>query len=765
MTDEHPYMDPTLTLEERVDDLLARMTLEEKVGQMCQYLLPDLSLLPQPVAPPAPEETDPASDLDDSAMRTAQAGQRAIPRLIADGMIGSILSETEPTRVNEVQTLAEQSRLRIPVLFGIDAIHGHAMHPGATVFPAPIGLAATWEPDLAKRVAKATAREMRACNLHWTFSPNVDVLRDGRWGRSGETFGEDPYLVGQMGVAMIEGYQDPDDPSAYVMACAKHYIAGGEPPNGLNFAAMDLSERALREVFLPPFAAAVEAGVDTVMAAHNEVNGVPCHANHHLLTQVLRDELGFEGFIVSDFTDVARLFTLHRVATSIQDADRQAVEAGIDMHMHGPGFLEPIVGLVESGELSEARIDEAVRLILAAKVKLGLFEARYVDPDAAAGRLATAAHRALALEVARASIVLLKNERVGDKGVKDDGVEDEGVGDAHGLLPLDKTLTRVFVTGPGADAQTILGDWAVEQPHENVVTVLQGVRAAVSDETVVDYLDCGSTLAIDDEAIATAQRQAAAADVAIAVVGEDPLRWHKQKTEGENVARTDLDLPGRQQELVEAILASGTPTVVVLVNGRPLSVTWIAEHVPALVEAFHPGMAGGQAVAEVLFGDVNPGGRLPYTVPRTVGQLRAVYNHRPSDDFRRYRLTPNEPLFPFGHGLSYTTFEVGEVKVPATVQVGEDVPVGVTVNNTGQRAGDEIVIVYLYDEVASVTRPVKEVVAFERVRLKPGEGRTVTLTIKADQLALYDKKMTRVVEPGDFAVHVGSRTARFTLVA
>lgn len=734
------YLDANLPTEERVTDLLSRMTLEEKVGQMCQYLLPSLGFSRQPEAV-VDAEAGPAPDSDDSTMRYTPVDQASVPTLIAQGLIGSILSETDPARINAAQKLAEQSRLGVPLLCATDAIHGHAMHAGATVFPAPIGLAASWDRSLIRQVAQATAREMRACNLHWTFSPNVDVLRDGRWGRSGETFGEDPYLVGQLGAAMIAGYQCADDPEAYVMACAKHYIAGGEPPNGLNFAAMDLSERALREVFLPPYAVAVEAGVDTVMAAHHEVNGVPCHANRYLLTQVLRHELGFGGFVVSDFTDVARLHSVHKVATSLQDADRMAVEAGIDMHMHGPGFLEPILDLVKQRRLDVHIIDAAVRRILTAKFRLGLFENRYVDPDAVAVQLATPEHRQLALQAARESIVLLKNQ--------------------GRLLPLDDCISRLFVTGPNADTQAILGDWAVPQPPDHVVTVLQGLRNAVSQHTRVDYLDCGSLLTIDDAVIVAARRRAAAADVAVVVVGENPLRTTEDKTEGENVARTDLDLPGRQQALIEAVVASGTPTVAVLINGRPLSVSWIAENVPALVEAFHPGMLGGQAVADVLFGFTNPSGRLPYTVPRTVGQLRAVYNHRPGDYFRTYRFTPNEPLFPFGYGLSYTSFRYDGVETPSELMAGSPVPVRVTLTNTGGVAGDEVVIVYLHDEYASVTRPVKEVVAFERVTLQPGETRSLTLTIEPGQLAFYNVEMARVIEPGDFTIFVGDREARF----
>jgi beta-glucosidase len=492
---------------------------------------------------------------------------------------------------------------------------------------------------------------------------------------------------------------------------------------------------------LPPFAATVEADVATVMAAHNEVNGVPCHGNRYLLTEVLREELGFEGFVVSDFTDVSRLYTLHCVATSIKDADRQAVQAGIDMHMHGPGFFDEVCELVREGTLDESEIDAAVRPILEYKLRLGLFEQPTVDLAQVPARLATEAHRTLALETARKSLVLLKN--------KDD------------LLPLSPDSGPILVTGPSAHAQTILGDWCLEQPTENVTTILDGIRAQVAPGTEVDCYDCGDLLEIGDAQIEQAAARATQAAVAVLVVGENPLRYAESKTEGENVPRAEIDLPGRQLELVQAVVGTGTPTVVVLVNGRPQSVSWIAEHVPALLEAFHPGMLGGQAVAEALFGTINPGGRLPYTVPRNVGQLRAIYNHRPADYFRRYRLTPNEPLYPFGHGLSYTTFAYRDLTMPSTVPSGDNVSVQVTVTNTGTRAGDEVILVYLRDLYSSVTTPVKQLVAFKRIHLEPGKEQTVSLAIQADQLALYNLDMQRVIEPGEFEVYVGDTSATF----
>lgn len=739
MKNTPPYLDPQRPITERVADLMSRMTLEEKVGQMCQYLLPEDAFRATPRTGSSscgqPAE-DIVADSDDSTMRYDAEERKSVAAMIAKGQIGSILSVTDPVLVNQAQALTEESRLKIPLLFGIDAIHGNAMHAGATVFPAPIGLAASWDTDLVRRVARATAEEVRSCNLHWTFSPNVDVLRDGRWGRAGETFGEDPYLVGQMGIAMTEGYQTADETDTYVMACAKHYIAGGEPNNGLNFAAMDMSERSLREVYLPPFADAVTAGVDTVMAAHNEVNGVPCHGNHYLLTEILREQLGFEGFIVSDFTDISRLFTLHKVATSIQDADRQAVEAGIDMHMHGPGFLDEVIDLVEGGILAQDQVDRAVSKILDAKFRVGLFENRYVDVDPQTTGLSTTAHQALALESARKSIVLLKNERA--------------------LLPINPEIRRIFVTGPNANSQALLGDWAMEQPEDNVVTVLRGVRRATGYHTAVDFLDCGSLLSISEDAIRAAAQQATVADVAVVVVGENPLRTAPDKTEGENVPRSSLALPGKQHELVEAVIRSGTPTVVVLINGRPQAIPWIADHAAAIVEAFHPGMQGGQAIADVLFGATNPGGRLPYTVPRSVGQIRAIYNHRPGDYFRSYQDIPNAPLYPFGFGLSYTTFTYADLVAPKSVQTGDDIEVKVTVANTGARSGDEVVIVTLHDRYASVTRPVQEVVAFQRVTLAAGESTTVHFVIEARQMSLYNRNMMRVIEPGAFGMTVGT---------
>jgi beta-glucosidase len=480
------------------------------------------------------------------------------------------------------------------------------------------------------------------------------------------------------------------------------------------------------------------------MAAHNEINGVPCHGNHYLLTEILRAELGFEGFVVSDFTDVSRLYTLHRVATSLKEADRQALQAGIDMHMHGPGFFEEVCELVREGVVTEAEVDAAVRPILESKLRLGLFERPFVDLAQVPVRLATEVHRELALEAARKSLVLLKNE--------------------GGLLPLAPSAGPILVAGPGAHAQTILGDWCVEQPAQEVVTILDGIRAQVSPAVEVRYVPCEDLLEIGDAQIEAAAVQAAQASAAVLVVGENPLRYQESKTEGENVPRADLDLPGRQLELVQAVVATGTPTVVVLVNGRPLSVSWVDAHVPALLEAFHPGMMGGQAVAEVLFGVASPGGRLPFTVPRCVGQLRAIYNHRPADYFRRYRLTPSEPLYPFGHGLSYTTFAYRVVALPPVVRCGDDVPLRVTLANTGDCAGDEVVVVFLRDLYSSVTRPVKQVVAFKRVHLEAGEERSVSFTIQADQLALYDVKMRRVIEPGAFEVYVGDQVASFEVV-
>ncbi|WP_282778257.1 glycoside hydrolase family 3 N-terminal domain-containing protein [Phaeodactylibacter xiamenensis] len=734
-----PYLSAELPVEERLEDLMGRMSLEEKVGQMCQYL--GLEYLRQTEEIRKTQGVDPTSDAY-SFYKGVKAAD--IEALVRQGLIGSFLHVDSYQEANTLQKLAEESPLKIPLLLGIDAIHGHGMYtPGATVFPTPIGLSSSWDTTMVEEVARVTAREMRATGFHWTFSPNVDVSRDPRWGRVGETFGEDAYLVGLMGAAMVRGYQGSDfSGQEEVLACAKHYLGGSQPLRGLNFSPMDISERSLRELWLPPYKAALDEGCYTVMAAHNEVNGVPCHANEYLLNDILRDEWGFKGFVVSDWTDIARLHNLHRVAPTRKEADILAVNNGMDMHMHGPLFFESILEGVRAGRISESTIDKAARSILYAKFQMGLFEHRYVTDEQAAETLLAPAHRELALESARKSMVLLRNE--GD------------------LLPLAKDMNRVLVTGPNAHNATILGDWAVPQPEESLITVLEGIQAVVAEQTIVDHHPVADLRNITDEEIEQAVAKAREADVAILVVGENSLRhtWN-ERTCGENAARATLGLFGRQLELVQRVHATGTPTVVVLVNGRPLALPWCTAHVPAILEAWEPGLLGGQAVAEALFGVYSPSGKLTVSFPNSVGQIPCFYNYKPSSYYRSFADEETKVLYPFGHGLSYTQFEYTDLKVPANVEAGQTVPVSVTLANTGKMAGEEIVILYLNDEYSSVTTPVLEMKAFRRIALKPGESQVVRFELQPEQLMLLDKNLNRVLEPGTFEVKVGGLSGQF----
>ena len=729
------YLDPAASVDARVEDLLSRMTLREKLGQMDQYT-GEAELVRT-----ADGQWDYAYKQKNSKIA------RELEKLIKAGLTGSLLKVPNVENANKLQHYAEQSRLKIPLLIATDAIHGHGMYlPGATIFPTPIGLASTFDPELVKRIAEATAQEMRATGYQWTFSPNLDVARDARWGRVGETFGEDPLLVTDMGLAMIHGYQGDDlgSPNS-VAANAKHFVAGSEPVNGINAAPMDVSERALQEIYFPPFKAAVRAGVATFMAAHHEINGVPCHANTALIRGTLKRNWGFNGFVVSDWLDIEALHNRHRVAETMDDAYRLSLEAGIDMHMHGPGYLESLYKQIEAGEIPVAYVDDAVRRILRVKFKLGLFENRYVDPGRAAEVVLSPAHKVLALEAARKSIVLLKN--------RDD------------ILPLSKKIKSVLVTGPSADRPMQLGDWVQPQPEDQITTVLEGIRDIVSSGTQVEYYDPGEIRTITEKAIDVAKEKAKQVDAVIAVVGENAIRMpFKKRTAGENVARHDLQLPGMQTKLVKALYESGTPLIVVLINTRPLATVWMEDNVPAVVEAWEPGMSGGQAVAEVLFGDVNPGGKMSMTAPRSVGHLQEVYNHRPSYDIMDYAFDSSKPLYPFGYGLSYTTFEYSNLKLPRKIKAGENLKLSVNIKNTGDRDGEEVVMVFLNDVYSSVTTPVKELKAYRRVMLKKGRKQRIDFEIQADQMALLDIDLKQVVEPGTFEIYVGDLTGSVEVV-
>jgi beta-glucosidase len=504
---------------------------------------------------------------------------------------------------------------------------------------------------------------------------------------------------------------------------------------------MDVSLRTLREVHLKPYKQAIDAGVYSIMAAHNELNGIPCHMNSWLMTDLFRNKWDFEGFFVSDWMDIERIEDLHNVASNLKEASLFAVSAGMDMHMHGPKFPDAIISLVEEGVLPLERVNEACEKILTAKFKLGLFENRTVDLNAVKDKIFTTEHQKVALEAAQKGIVLLKNQ---------------------GLLPLKTTTSkkRILVTGPNANNQTILGDWHSAQPNENVITILEGLKKVGNQKGYeVDFFDSGENIRkINNNAISKAAQTATDFDYVVVVVGDNAMRYRwKDKTAGENMGRAALDLPGKQLALVKAIEATGTPVIIVLVNHRPISEPWLHYHIPAILEAWGPGSLGGQAVADIIFGNVNPSGKLPLTVARDVGQLRMIYNHKPSAYFHKYALNKSTPLYPFGYGLSYTNFEYSKPKLSKSILNSDEiVSVSVSVTNTGNYDGDEVVQMYIRDKVSSVTRPVKELKGYQRIFLKKGETKKVDFKINKETLAFYDINMEYCVEPGQFKIMTGS---------
>ena len=690
--------------DQKIDALLARMTVEEKLGQLNQ-----LSVDNQP----SPEQSD----------------------LVRKGLVGSLFNLTGAAATRDAQRIAvTESRLRIPLIFGQDVIHGYR-----TIFPIPLGETASWDPEAVEAAARVAAREAAAAGVHWTFAPMVDIARDPRWGRISEGSGEDPYLGSAMAAARVRGFQGPNlrSPDA-VLATVKHFGAYGGAEGGRDYNTVDLSERTLREVYLPPYRAAVDAGAATVMTAFNEIGGIPSTASPWLMTTLLRREWGFRGFVVSDWTAVAELLN-HGVAASRADAGKLALEAGVDMDMVSRIYVDDLPALVRAGRIPMAVVNEAVRRVLRAKAALGLFDDPYhgATPERERSVLLAPEHRQLARRVAEESIVLLKN-------------------DAQ-LLPLGSRVRSVAVIGPLADDNVAaLGSWPGRGDPRDAVTPLEGIKQRAGSVSVLYAKGCGIT---DTATAGFADAVAAAkqADVAVLVLGE------AGDMSGEAASRANIDLPGIQPRLLEAIHATGTPIVLVVMSGRPLTIPWAAEHVPAIVESWFLGLETGPALAAVLFGDVSPSGKLPVTFPRTVGQIPLYYNHkntgRPTgaDKYTsKYTDLPVTPLFPFGHGLSYATFGYSDLRLSAPrITPTGTLRVSVTVTNTGAREGAEIVQLYLHDEVASVTRPVRALAGFRRVSLKPGEARTVDFQLTAKELGLYNRDMKFVVEPGTFRVFVG----------
>ena len=729
------YLDSSKSYEDRLSDLLSRMTLEEKVYQMNQFVGLDHMRK-------AEKNLSPEDLLNNDAQGFYKGVYSTdVMKMTEEGKIGSFLHVLTAEEGNLLQELANKSRLQIPILIGIDAIHGNALFSGATVYPSPITLASTWSDKFLFDVGRQTALEMRATGSHWAFTPNIDILRDPRWGRVGETFGEDPFMVGNLGASMINGFQLNDYTGTNkVIACAKHMIAGSEPINGLNAAPMDVSLRTLKEVYLPPYKKAIDAGVYSIMAAHNELNGIPCHMSSWLMIDLFRNDWGFEGFYVSDWMDIERIETLHHVANNLKEASFLAVNAGMDMHMHGVDFPEAVIELVQEGKLPISRINEACSKILMAKFKLGLFENRFVDVEKISQKIFTKSHRFTALETARKGIVLLKNSN---------------------LLPLNKLKTpkKILVTGPNANNQSILGDWHAAQPEENVTTIYEGIKElGESKGYKVSLHNSGENIRkISDINIQNTLEVSKDADYVVVVVGDNSMRYKwKDKTAGENMDRAKLNLAGKQLKLVKSLKKINKNIIVVYVNGKPISEPWIKENIPSVIEAWEPGNLGGQAVAEIIFGDVNPSGKLPLTIPRSVGQIQMIYNHKPSQYFHKYAFEKNKPLYPFGYGLSYTKFNYTKPKLlNLNFDNSSIIKVQLEVTNIGDMDGDEVVQLYIRDKVSSVTRPVKELKGYKRIHLKVGETKKVIFEITPESLAFYDIDMNYVVEPGSFNIMTG----------
>ncbi len=754
------YRNPAAAIDERVDDLLGRMTLEEKLAQLgCVW---STQLVADEAFAPA------------KARELLRHGTGQVTRI---GASTGLRPAESAAFANAIQRfLAEETRLGIPAIIHEESTAGLCARD-ATQFPQAIGLASTWNPALLEQVGAVIGAQMRAVGARQTLAPVLDVTRDPRWGRTEETYGEDPYLVARLGVAYVRGVQGEDLRSG-VIATGKHFLGYGASEGGLNHAPAHLGPRELREVYARPFAAAIrEAGLASVMNAYNEIDGLPCGGSAAILDELLRGELGFDGVVVADYFTTALLVRFHCVAADRGEAARLALAAGLDVDLPALDcYGEPLQREIEAGRVPVALVDRAVRRVLRAKFRLGLFEQPLVDADAAPRVYQTPAQRALARTVAQQSIVLLKN----------DGP----------LLPLDPALRRLAVIGPTADDPRLLqGDYSYPAHLEIIykaagrergilpradavafrpgpffvpmVTPLAGIRAAVAPHAVVEHAPGCAVTGDDTSGFAAAVEAARAAEVAIVCVG-GKSGLMPDCTSGEFRDASDLGLTGVQQQLVEAVVATGTPTVVVLINGRVLALPWIAAHVPALVEAWLPGEEGGTALADVLFGVVSPSGRLPISLPRRVGQVPVYYGHKSgggrSQMLGDYSDGPTTPLFPFGHGLSYTAFDYADLAIaPADAVPDRPIEIACTVRNSGARTGDEVVQLYVRDVVATVTRPVQQLAGFARVPLAPGAAVRVRFRLDPSQLAFLDAAMRFAIEPGEFAVMIGASSADIRL--
>jgi len=740
------YRDARAPVEKRVADLLSRMTLEEKVAQLEGTW----------------QNTAFATDASKRIVDDKRAFVPEHAAVLLKYGLGEMSRPSEKRGPREMaeftntmqKWLKENTRLGIPILFHEECLHGHAA-PKATSYPQAIALASTWDPLLVREVFTSVAAEVRARGAQECLAPVLDLAREPRWGRTEETYGEDPYLVTRMGVAAIEGFQGngPFLDKSHVFATAKHFAVHGQPEGGTNAAPGNYSERVIREYFLKPFEAAVrEAHVQAVMPSYNEIDGIPSHNNAQLLTRILRQEWGFEGVVVSDYFGIDELWKLHHVVGNKEDAAKMALEAGVDIELPFADAFESLIAQVKAGRIAEANVDRSVARMLRAKFLAGLFDDPYVDPGFAEKITNSAEHRQLALKAAHEAIILLKNQ--------------------NNLLPLEKgKYKRIAVIGPNA-AELHLGGYS-DDPGRGV-SVLQGIKEKVGSSSEVLYsLGCKITEtepdwnadkvvlgdpALNAKRIQEAVKVAQKADLTILVLGENEQTSREAWAVEHPGDRDNLDLLGNQDDLVKAIVITGKPVVVFLLHGRPNSINTIAENVLAILDGWYLGQETGTAVADVLFGDSNPGGKLPITVPRSTGQLPDYYYQKPSAK-REYLGSTTKPLYPFGWGLSYSTFRYANLRLsPDSIGPQGETAVSVDVTNTGKVRGDEVVQLYIRDEVSSVTRPVKELRGFQRVTLNPGETTKVEFSLGPAELSFLNREMHRVVEPGTFAIMVGGNS-------
>lgn len=761
-----PYKDPRQPVQRRVEDLLSRMTLDEKVAQL-ETVWEQKGKLQTGDGTFSPELASKNFPNGIGGFARPSDYRGVIQSSGAAGAAGNTTNRDARQTAEYVSAAQhwalEHTRLGIPVLMHEESLHGYVAR-GATSFPQAIGLASTWDPQLVTRVFSVAAMEARARGATLVLAPVVDVARDPRWGRIEETFGEDPYLVTQMGLAAVRGFQGPTLPLPpdKVFVTLKHFTGHGWPENGTNVGPAHIGERELREVFFPPFESAVKTfPIRSVMASYNEIDGIPSHANAWLLNGVLRDEWGFQGAVVSDYYGIRELVTRHHVTDNAKDAAERAILSGVDVETPDPEAYVHLPELVREGRVPMSVIDNAVRRVLELKFEAGLFENPYPDPAIAEAKTAAPDAVAIAREAADKAIVLLKNDK--------------------GLLPLQAArIRRIAVLGTHA-RDTPIGGYSDSPKH--VVSVLEGIEEAGRGRFAVDYSEgvritqnrCWSCddvnlvpASVNRKLIAEAVHTAKKADVVVMVLGGNEQTSREAWADTHLGDRSSLDLVGQQEDLARAILALHKPTIVVLLNGRPLSVNYLAKKAPALIEGWYLGQETGHAVADVLFGKANPGGKLPVTIPRSAGQLPVFYDHKPTSR-RGYLFDTTQPLYPFGYGLSFTTFSISAPRLlTPSVATDQSAKVAVEVANTGARAGDEVVQLYVHDDSASVTRPVLQLVRFERVTLQPGERRTLTFTLNPEDLALWNPGMQKVIEPGTFTLFAGPnsvdlKSARLTV--